>query len=151
MGSGEVNHFPEKKKEEEISYGEIIRRLCPDYLAMGMTLAEYYDGDPDDYKSVREAHTLRLEQANFDAWLHGLYIYNAMQCVSPLFRDLVKDHHPEKYFMEPLNLYPKPVKKTEEERLEDKKELANQATIRAWVDRVNRLKANKQKEETTNG
>ena len=152
MGSSQVSdYFPEKKDYEEVSYGEIARSLCPDYLAMGMTLTEYWDGDPDDYKSVREAHRLDLKQRNHDAWLHGFYVYNALQCVSPMFRDLIRDHHAEKYFEEPLDFYPDK-KKQDEQRREDDRELANQAKVKAWVDRVNRLKAQNQKKEgTANG
>ena len=147
MGSGQVSdYFPERKDYKETSYGEIARRLCADYLAMGMTLKEYWEGDPDDYVSVRDAHLLRRKQANFDAWLHGFYTYNALQCVSPLFRDWVKDHKPADYFAQPIDLY-KSDSQRESERLEDEKELANQATIRAWVEKVNRLKAEKAKKE----
>lgn len=152
MGSNQVSdYFPEKKEKEDVSYGELISRVCPDYLAMGMTLDEYWNGDPSNLEYVRKAHLLRRKQANFDAWLNGHYVYIALQCVSPMFRDWLRDHHPEKYPNEPIDIYPKQVEKTDEEKLADKKELANQATIRAWVDRVNRLQANKQKEESAHG
>lgn len=128
-------------------YGEIIRRLCPDYLAMGMTLTEFYDStDLDDYAAVREAHRLRLKQANFDAWLHGLYTYNALICASPLFRDWVKDHHPEKYLEEPFDIYKAPSKERTQSE-DDAKELANQEIIKAWVARANRLRKQKQEKE----
>lgn len=152
MGSGQVGYFPEPKDEKsEQTYGEIIAALCPDYLAMGMTLKEYWDGDIANLKYVRKAHELRKKEENFNAWLHGLYIYNALQCVSPMYRDLLRDHRPEDYFKEPLNLYPKRKARSEEERIEDKRELANQATIRAWVERANRLFAEKHKEEVPHG
>lgn len=116
-----------------------------------MSLKEYWDGDPDNLKYVREAYLLRRRQANTDAWMQGLYVYHAMQCVSPLFRDWVRDHHPEKYLEEPFDLYPSK-EKLEEARQEDQRELANQATIRAWVERANRLYEKKhQKEDMVNG
>lgn len=146
MGSSEVGYFPEQKQEENLTYGEVIRRLCPDYLAMGMTLSEYYDGDPDDLASVREAYKLVRKQKNFDAWLQGFYVYHAMQCVSPLYRDLVKDHQPEKYLNEPLDLFPENKPAVEEQRIEDQKDLENQAKVRAWAERVNRLRSEKNKE-----
>ena len=45
---------------------------------------------------------------------------------------------------EPLDLYPdtEDNKSVDQER-EDAKELANQATIKAWINRVNRLKSEK--------
>ena len=118
---------------------------------MGMSLEEYWDGDASNLEYIRKAHKLRKKEENFNAWLNGLYVYNALQCVSPMYRDWVKDHHPEKYFQEPIDLFPKKEETREEERIEDKRELANQATIRAWVERVNRLKAKQQKEDSGHG
>ena len=118
--------------------------MCPDYLAMGMSLDEYWYGDAELTTYYRKAHRLKRRQANQDAWMQGFYVYHAMQCVSPLFRDWVKDHRPEKYMNEPLDLYPdtEDNKSVDQER-EDAKELANQATIKAWINRVNRLKSEK--------
>ena len=153
MGSNQVDdYFPLKKQDtEQMAYGEIIKRLAPDYLAMGMSLSEYYDGDPDWLEDVRKAHELRLKQANHDAWLHGLYVYNALKSVSPLFRDWVKDHTPDKYPLEPFDLYPSKTDAKSEQKEQDDKDLKNQATIRAWVDRVNRLQNQKNKEGVANG
>ena len=153
MGSSQVSdYFPERKDYTETTYGEIARRLCPDYLAMGMSLKEYWEGDPENYEYVREAHRLKRKQANFDAWLNGLYVYSALQRVSPLFRDLIKDHKPEDYLTEPIELYAKEQTVQEEQVKEDERELANQAKVKAWVERVNRLKAdNSKKEGSVNG
>lgn len=146
MGSDQVGYFPEKKENTDVNYGEIIGKLCPDYLAMGMTLSEFWDGDPENLVYIREADRLRKQQRNFDAWLQGRYVYDALLCASPMFRDWLRDHHPEKYPEEPYNLYP--AKKTvDEQKIADQKELENQAKVRAWVDRVNRLQAEKQKKE----
>lgn len=150
MGSSEVGYFPSQKKEEQ-SYSEIISNVCPDYLAMGMTLEEFWHGDSDYFEYVRKAHKLRCQHENYNAWLQGVYIYNALQCVAPMYRDLVKDHRADKYFTEPIEIYPKETTAAEKERAEDVKELENQATIRAWVDRANRLYSEKHKEGAENG
>lgn len=147
MGSDQVDYFPEKKTDTNVNYGEIIGKLCPDYLAMGMTLNEFWDGDADNLVYVREADRLRKQQRNFDAWLQGRYVYEALLCASPMFRDWVKDHHPDKYPEEPYELYPEKKTVSDEQRAEDLRELENQAKVRAWVDRVNRLQAEKQKKE----
>lgn len=126
-----------------MSDGELLKKAFPQYLAMGMTSDEYWNGDAELPRYFREAHLLRRKQANFDAWLNGYYVYNALLCASPLFRDWVKDHRPEEYFGEPLDLYPDKKTISEEQRLEDARELANQAKVKAWVSRVNRLKSEK--------
>lgn len=148
MGSSEeVNHyFPRNdgaEKSAPLSDGELLERLCPDYLAMGMTIDEYWNGDAELPVYYREAYQLKRRQKNFDAWLNGYYVYNALVCASPLFRDWLKDHHPEKYMQEPLDLYPKKNPESIAQQQEDEKELANQEIIKAWVKRVNRIKAEK--------
>ena len=150
MGSSEVGYFPSQKKEDQ-TYGELIAAVCPDYLAMGMTLEEFWHGDSEYFEYVRKAHKLRCQQANHDAWLHGIYIYNALQCVAPMFRDWVKDHRADKFFEKPLDLYPVEKPQAEQEREQDKKDLDNQAKVRAWADRVNRMFAAKKKEDAANG
>lgn len=149
MGSSEevTHYFPKNdgaEKSAPLSDSELLQRLCPDYLAMGMSLDEYWNGDAELPRYYREAHRLKRQQANTDAWLHGFYVYQALERVSPLFRDWVKDHHPEKYMLEPLDLYPKKNEVSTEQQQTDAKELANQEYIKAWAKRVNRLKAEKE-------
>lgn len=110
---------------------------------MGMTLKEYWDGDPKDAAIIREAHDLRRKNDNFNAWLQGQYIYEALLCASPMFHDWVKRPKPIPYPKKPYELFEKAEKKTES----DDKELKNQATIRAWVDRANRIREQKDKKE----
>ena len=43
-----------------------------------MTASEYWDGDNDFPKQYREAEKLRQERINYEAWLHGLYVYDAI-------------------------------------------------------------------------
>lgn len=115
---------------------------------MGMSLTEYWDGDPKLTRYYREAQRLKNKKDNFNAWLNGLYIYNALLCVSPLYRDWVKDHHPEKYFAEPIDIYPKT--ETEEKETEIRQAEANKAAVLSWAQRVNRMFA-KKKEEDSHG
>ena len=117
---------------------------------MGMTADEYWNGDAELPRYYREAYKLRQQHENYNAWLQGFYVYHAMQCVSPMFRDWMKDHSPEKYMSEPLELFPKKAEEVSEQKKADDKELANQEIIKAWVRRVNQKK-NEKKEGVTNG
>lgn len=105
-------------------------------MAMGMTPDEYWHGDPELCVWYRQAHRLRLIQQNEDAWLHGLYTYEALARVSPLFRDLGRNRKPETYLKEPYDFYPEPNAETNKakERQQDKE---NQGTILAWINRFN--------------
>ena len=57
---------------------------------MGMTWEQFWEQDSSLVKDYREAHRLRLEEDNYLAWLHGLYIYEALCNASPLFRAFSK-------------------------------------------------------------
>lgn len=125
-----------------MSYHEICENLCPDYLAMGMTLDEYWNGDPEYAVFVRKSFQLKQKQTNYQLWLQGAYIYEALLDVSPMFHDLIKDPKPIPYAKEPYALTE--TDKQERERNEaEEQDKKNQATIRAWVERVNRIKTKK--------
>lgn len=145
MGSSRIDYFPENKEGEEspsLSYHEIIDRLCPDYLAMGMTWDEYWNGDPEMVVAFRKAHELKRKQKNYDLWLQGMYIYEALADVSPLFHAFVKDPKPIPYSAQPYALDDEEAEKRKKNEEEDR-DKKNQETVKAWAERVNRLKAKK--------
>lgn len=55
-----------------------------------MTYEQYWDKDCSLVKSYREAHKLKMQRQNEFAWLQGMYIYEALCDVSPIFRDTAK-------------------------------------------------------------
>ena len=128
-----------------MSYGEICKSVCPDYLAMGMTLKEYWDDDPMYAKYVRQTKKLRKEEANFNAWLQANYFYEALICASPLFHDWVKHPKPIPFLKEPYQLYVEEKESTQKQ--EDEKALCVQATLRSWFDKVNNKFEQKEKKE----
>ena len=82
-----------------------------------MSYEQYWYGDPSLVIAYRDAHKLRIEQANQQLWLQGLYIYNAMAViVSNVFAK--KGATPQKYIDKPLDLFPK--EKTKEEIVEQR-------------------------------
>lgn len=149
MGSRELSDFPELVKDktaESLSDAELFRKFCPHYLAMGMTADEYWNQDPELCIYYRDAHRMKRQQAEEDAWMHGFYTYSALTKASPMFRDWVKDHKPEKYFEKPIGFFePLAEVKKQEER---KQELAVRDKLDEWMAKVNR---SKKKKEETNG
>ena len=129
-----------------LSDGEICKKFCADYLAMGMSLDEYWNGDAELCRYYRQANRYRREQANQDAWLHGFYVYTALINVSPLFRDWVKNHKPEPYFDKPIPLYEVP--KEEKQQRETEAELEIQDKLKDWIVRANKIR---KKKEVANG
>lgn len=70
------------------AYTEVFESNFPTYLVMGMTSEQYWDGPSDMVKFYREAFRLRQELYNQQAWLQGMYIYEALVDVSPAFRSM---------------------------------------------------------------
>lgn len=126
-----------------MSYHEICEKLCPDYMAMGMTWDEYWYGDPWMAKAVRQAYAMKRKQVNYDLWLQGLYVYEAVLDASPVFHPFAKEPKAIPYPSEPYAL---DKAEREERKAKEQEELEknNQATIKSWVERVNRLKAEKE-------
>ena len=57
---------------------------------MGMTYDQYWNGDPYLTTVYRKAYKLKRETENEQAWLQGLYIYEALCCVAPVMRAFAK-------------------------------------------------------------
>ena len=57
---------------------EILEECCSFYLAIGMSYAEYWEGDPALARYYRKAYQIKQEEINNNAWLQGLYIYDAV-------------------------------------------------------------------------
>ena len=87
-----------------MSYDKMCENLCPDYMAMGMTWDEYWDGDPQMTVAFRKMHRMKQESRNQEMWLQGMYIYEALLDASPMFRDLVKEAKPIPYPTKPYPL-----------------------------------------------
>ena len=74
-----------EKQAEPETYGEIFDRIFPEYLVMGMTPEQYWDGESWLKKSYREAYRIRMRNEervrDIEAWLHGAYIREALASV----------------------------------------------------------------------
>ena len=73
MGSEFLNAPTQRKTETEI-----FEEAFPFYLAIGMSYAEYWEGDPSLARYYRKAYLIKQEEINNNAWLQGLYIYDAI-------------------------------------------------------------------------
>lgn len=86
------------------TYAERFEKLFPFYLAIGMTPEQYWDGDASLVRGYRKAFELQQEISNQNAWLQGMYIYEALCCVAPIFRPLSKAKKPIEYRSQPYLL-----------------------------------------------
>ena len=71
-------------------------------------------------KYYREAERLRVEKINEQAWLQGMYIYDALARVSPIFNSNAKKGTKA----QPYVAKPYPISKKQQEEAEKKKEEA---------------------------
>ena len=113
MGEGLING-PSPAK----TYEEIFWEALPQYIAIGMTSAEFWDGEPRLAEAYKKADEIRQERQDAAAWLQGMYVYEAVCCASPLFHDFTgnKRVRPEPYSKAPYLQKQKEKKKLEEEK-----------------------------------
>ena len=72
------------------SYTSKFYEVFPYYLSIGMTPEQYWDGDPSLPKYYRKADELKWKRKNQELWLQGMYIYEALCDVSPIFHAFAK-------------------------------------------------------------
>lgn len=97
----------------------------------------YWDGDCELVRSYRKAHEKRTSHANFEAWLQGLYIYEALCDVSPVLHAFAKNGtKPIPYPNAPHPITEEEAKANEEE--EERRHYAEtKAKILEWAAGVN--------------
>lgn len=111
MGGQEVEK--QTTPQDVIDY---LNELCPQAMALGMSLDEYWHGEPNNINYYVKADEVRNHKLNHQLWLQGAYIYYALCSVSPMFNSLAKDHKPKPYLNEPFSMS----KEEEDKRKVDK-------------------------------
>lgn len=114
-------------------YSEIFVECCPFYLSIGMSSEEYWEGDPSLPQYFLKAYKMRQEQLNHEAWLHGLYVYDAMISAMTHLSDKKSDH--KDYATKPYSF-----EKSNEEELQEKELAEAQAEVwmKSWVSATQR-------------
>lgn len=123
MVSGSLSNMRDRGSEQEddasppFTYAERFHQAFPQYLAIGMTSAEYWDGDCTLVVEYRKAEEIRNNKKNQELWLQGMYIYEALCDVAPVMRAFAKKGtKPHKYPAEPYALTDKERKKSNEKQ-----------------------------------
>ena len=96
-------------------------------MLCGMSYDEFWYGDPFRAVAYRTAHRLRIEQANQQLWMQGLYVHNAVAvAINNAF-----SKQKQKYIAEPIKLF---------EPTEDEKKAKIEETRRKLVEKLNAFK-----------
>lgn len=100
--------------------------MCPQYILMGMTYEQFWQGDVCMTKTYKKAFELKEKRealkTKWTIWEQGLYIYEALCDVSPILRAFSKATKPLQYTEKPYeidkytNLY---LGKVDEERTKE--------------------------------
>lgn len=144
----------EPEPSESISLSKIFEDACPYYMSIGMTPEQYWCGEPALAVWYRESFRIKKERRNWEMWLQGMYIYDAICDASPILRPFAnkKGTRAVPYPSEPydLGLAKSPEEKREKQNSEDKK-VMDEARMRMenlMVSMANKLKG---KGGNTNG
>lgn len=111
------------------SYTEIFNEAFPYYLSIGMSYELYWYGEPNLVKAYREADELRVDRMNYEAWLQGLYVYQAVGALYPVFNPFSKQKKAEEYLKEPIVITERA---RNQKAMEEGNKMAN--FLKAWAD-----------------
>lgn len=107
----------ESKFESDTPISDMLDKLCPYYMMLGVSYDEFWNGDGSRLKYYVEKHKLEIEKRNQELWLQGLYNYEAL--VVALANAFSKKSAPPRQYPEkPFRLFPP---SEEEKELEKKK------------------------------
>lgn len=98
---------------------------------MGMTYEQYWDMSPYLVIAYRKAYKLKREIANEQAWLQGLYVYDAFAvCMANAFAK--RGAKKENYLEKPVDIFPltDAEKESREQEERDKMQQAMEAIAR---------------------
>lgn len=111
------------------SYTEIFNEAFPYYLSIGMSYELYWHGEPNLVKAYREADEMRVDRMNYEAWLQGLYVYQAVGALYPVFNPFSKQKKAEEYLKEPIVITERA---RNQKAMEEGDKMAN--FLKAWAD-----------------
>ena len=116
---------------------EIFEECFPFYLAIGMSYAEYWEGDSKLARYYRKAYQIKQEEINNTAWLQGMYVYDAIStALHNALRGMGKNKPPVKdYAKQPYEFKNKV--KTEAEKAKEVQ--IEQEKAAAWMENFVRI------------
>ena len=153
MGDRLTDGDEEPQQTSPTPYGDIFDKVLPNYMAMGMTYEQFWNGEFGMKTAYREAYKIRIEQeqriADRNNWLMGQYVVSALNAVPLLVAGLnVKrgtqlPEYPDKPFYDKLDADKK--EEDRKKREEDQTKLAL-AMFQAGIEKFNRNLQRRQEE-----
>lgn len=105
-------------------------------MSIGMTYDEFWDQDVTLVRVYRKAQELRDRRRNQELWLQGMYIYEALCDVAPVFHAFAKrGTKPEPYAKEPYPITEAEIREREERKAREAQERIK-AEFAAFAERM---------------
>lgn len=105
-------------------------------MAIGMSYDEFWNRDVSMVRAYRKADEIRRRRQNESLWLQGMYIYEALCDVAPVFHAFAKKGtKPNPYSNEPYAITEEEIR-DREEREERIKQERIKASFDAFADRM---------------
>lgn len=119
-------------KVEHIFLTEVFEKLCPYYMAIGMTYDQYWRDDVTMPIMFRKAYKIKQEETKWNNWEEGVYTYEALCKVSPVLHAFAKSGtKPLPFSSEPYG-----IKELREEREKENKEKERKEEIKKENERL---------------
>ena len=149
MEGDEVGILPElpsetDEKESDTPIGDMLDKMCPYYMMIGVSYDEFWNGDYTHLKYYLEKHKLEVEMRNQELWLQGLYFYDALATVVSNAMTK-KGSSQRKYPEKPYRI----TEKTEEEKQAEKQKMVDD--FRAQLMALDRKFTQKHSKDTQGG
>ena len=124
MEGNEVDLLPnlpsdeEEKPKSDTPIADMLDKLCPYYMALGVTYDEFWNGDYTHLKYYIEKNKLENGKRNHELWLQGLYNYIAFTtALENAFSK--KGSAPKRYIEKPLRITPLSEEEKRKEMIDD--------------------------------
>ena len=109
-------------------------------MAMGMSYEQFWDGHPHLAVAYRKAYKLKREIENEQAWLQGLYVFDAFAvCLANVFAK--RGAKKQTYLERPIDIFPL----TEQEK--QRREREANAKMQAAMEAMQRTQQRKKKQK----
>lgn len=83
----------EEQPKKQLTITEYFNEAFAIYLSYGMSYEEFWEKESWLVKAYRKAKKIKNEEANYLAWLHGVYVLEALQSGIPVvLNGIAKEH-----------------------------------------------------------
>ena len=92
---------------------DYLNNLCGYAISIGMSPKEYWCDEPSYLANYIKADEYKMKRNNFENWLQGFYVYQAIGSLVPVLNPFSKEHKARKYLDKPI-----PITQQEQEEIE---------------------------------